>query len=129
MTMSASKPRTTSFSLILVIVIIGLIPIPFIDLVNYSEDDTMMSSVDGLATSAYIVLGLGMCSSLMLYVALCILSKNLSITGVLFSLLTAQIIILPISQIIGPVLGVILGCVAGLGSFILLKKKPNLLAA
>ena len=128
MTMSASKPRITS-SLILVIVIIGLIPIPFIDLVNYSEEDTMSLSIDGIATSVYIVLGLGICSSLILSVALCTFYKNLSITGVLFSILAAQIIILPISQIIGPVLGVILGCVAGIGSFILLKKKPNLLAA
>ena len=127
MIMPASKPRITS-SLILVIVIVGLIPIPFIDLVNYSEEDTMLLSVDGVAASVYIVLGLGVCSSLMLSVALCILYKNLSVRSVLFSILTAQIIILPISQVIGPVLGVILGCVAGIGSFILLKKKPNLLA-
>ncbi len=124
MTLSASKPKIT-LSLIFVVVIIGLIPIPLVDLASYSGDT--MLSIDGIAMSVYIVLALGICTSLMLFVALCILFKNLTVTGVLFSILTAQIIILPISQVIGPVLGVILGGVAGLVSFTLLK-KTNLLA-
>ena len=125
--MSASKPKIV-FPLILIVAIIGLIPIPLIDLVSHSggNDNDSQISIDGNGTSVYIVLILSMVSSLILFIVLCLVFKNLSLAGVLFSILLAQIIVLPISQVIGPVLGVLLGGIAGVATFIILT-KTNLL--
>ncbi len=108
---------------ILIIIAIFLVMISWIKGLEFDINNQVM--VDGITTSFTVVMILTVMFSLLSWVLFSWASKNILPIGIPLSIITSTSLLIPFSQVLGPMAGIILGIVAGFTAFMLQKKIIN----
>lgn len=107
----------------LIILAIFLVILPWVQGLHTGINNEVM--VDGITTSAIVVMIITLIISLMSWGLLSWASKNISFSGILLGIISGASLIIPFLNILGPMAGVIVGVVAGFVAFMLQKKMLN----
>jgi hypothetical protein len=108
---------------LLIIIAVFLVLIPWIQALDYDPYNGVR--VDGIHTSATIVMTLTIALSLLSWFLLSWASKNIKSAGIPLSIITGTSLILPFMGVMGPMAAIIVGIVAGFTAFMLQKKMIN----
>ncbi|MGY5147906.1 MAG: hypothetical protein ACW9W4_07905 [Candidatus Nitrosopumilus sp. bin_7KS] len=108
---------------LLIIIASFLVLIPWAGGLEFGINNEVM--VDGFTISAITVMILTLSFSMTSWFLLSCASKNISIPGILLSIITGASLVIPFLQVLGPMAGVIVGVVAGFAAFMLQKKMTN----
>jgi len=108
---------------LLIILAIFLVILPWVQGFHTGINNEVM--VDGITTSAIVVMIITLIISLMSWGLLSWASKNISFSGILLGIISGASLIIPFLNILGPMAGVIVGVVAGFVAFMLQKKMLN----
>lgn len=84
-----------------------------------------MIVVDGLASSAVIVLMISVVLALASWAVLSCATKNISPQGIALGIIVGASLVMPFLQILGPMSGVVVGIVAGFVAFLFQKRISN----
>ncbi|QLH06143.1 hypothetical protein [Nitrosopumilus ureiphilus] len=104
----------------LIIIAILLVLLPWISGLEFGINNQVM--VDGITISATVVMSITIVFSLVSWFLFSWASKNIKFAGVLLSIITGASLVIPFTQVLGPMTGVIVGVVAGFAAFMLQKK-------
>ncbi len=96
-----------------------LVLVPWFEGSKFSTNEFM---VDGVATSAIVVLVVAIAFSLVSWLILSAISKDIKLLGIALGIITGAAMVIPFLQVLGPMAGVIVGVVAGFVAFLLQKK-------
>lgn len=107
----------------LIIIAVFLVLIPWIQVLD--SDPYNGITVDGIPTSATIVMILTIAFSLLSWFLLSWASKNIKSAGIPLSIITGTSLVLPFMGVLGPMAAIIVGIVAGFTAFMLQKKMIN----
>ena len=99
-----------------------LVLVPWFEGSKFSTNEFM---VDGVATSAIVVLVVAIAFSLVSWLILSAISKDIKLLGIALGIITGAAMVIPFLQVLGPMAGVIVGAVAGFVAFLLQKKIAN----
>lgn len=99
-----------------------LLLVPWAGMLDFESDRVQ---VDGIATSAVIVMALAVSFSMVSWSILSWASKSIKPVGILLSIITGAALVIPFIQVLGPTAGVLVGAVAGFSAFMLQKKTTN----
>ncbi len=107
---------------LLTVIAAFLLSIPLLDTLDF---DFGGIQVDRISTSAIIVMALAVFFSLVAWLILSAVSKNLRPAGSLLSIITGASLTIPFLHVLGPISGIPVGVVAGFSAFTLQKKMVN----
>ena len=107
----------------MIIIAVFLVLIPWIQVLDYDPYNGIR--VDGIHTSAIIVMTLTITFSLLSWFLFSWASKNIKSAGIPLSIITGTSLILPFMGVMGPMVAIIVGIVAGFTAFMLQKKMIN----
>ena len=107
---------------ILAAIAVFLLLVPWTETLEF---ELGMIQVDGLTTSAVMVMLLSVSFSIIFWLILSWLFKCITQVGILLSIITAAALVIPFIGVLGPVAGVLVGIVAGFSAFMLQKKVIN----
>ena len=108
---------------LLMIIATCLVLIPWAGGLEFDINNKVM--VDGITISSITVMALTLFFSGMSWFLLSWASKNITIPGILLSIITGASLVIPFLQVLGPMTGVIVGVVAGCVAFMFQKKMAN----
>ena len=108
---------------LLIIIAILLVLLPWVRGLELNVNNEVM--VDGITTSAIIVMILTMVFSMVSWLLLSWASKSIKFTGFLLSIITGASLVIPFLQVLGPMAGIIVGVVAGFVAFMLQKRMTK----
>ena len=106
----------------LAIIAIFLLLIPWIGMLDFDRGNVQ---VDGIRTSAIIVMTLAVFFSIVSWSALSWASKSIKPAGILLSIITGASLVIPFIQVLGPMAGIFVGVVAGFSAFMLQKRVTD----
>jgi hypothetical protein len=95
----------------LIIIAVFLVMIPWIRGLEFGMNNQVMA--DGITISSITVMILAIVFSLVSWVLLSWASKNIKPVGIPLSIITGASLLIPFSQVLGPMAGIIVGVVAG----------------
>ena len=104
---------------LLIIIAVFLVLLPWFQGLSLGINNEVM--VDGVTTSAIIVMTITLIFSLISWSLFSWASKNFSPLGVPLAIISGASIVIPFLQVLGPMTGVIIGIVAGFVAFMLQK--------
>ncbi|QLH10844.1 hypothetical protein DSQ20_04680 [Nitrosarchaeum sp. AC2] len=107
----------------MIILAIFLVILPWVQGLHSGINNEVI--VDGITTSAIVVMIITLIISLMSWGLLSWASKNISFSGILLGIISGASLIIPFLNILGPMAGVIVGVIAGFVAFMLQKKMLN----
>ncbi|QLH07151.1 hypothetical protein [Nitrosopumilus ureiphilus] len=105
---------------LLIIIAAFLVSIPWIRGLEFGMNNQVMWN--GITINSIIVMTLTIMFSLMSWVLFSWASKNIKPIGIPLSIITGTSLLIPFSQVLGPMAGIIVGIVAGFAAFMLQKK-------
>ena len=108
---------------LLTIIAAFLVLIPWIKGLEFGMNNQVMA--DGITISSIIVMTIAIAFSLVSWFLLSWASKNISLAGLLLSVIAGASLAIPFIQVLGPMAGVIVGIVAGFAAFMLQKKMTD----
>ena len=118
---------------ILAIIAAFLLLVPWAGMLDFNQGRIR---VDGIATSAVIVMATTVLFSMASWSVLSWASKSIKPAGILLSVIAGAALIIPFIQVLGPMAAVLVGTVAGFSAFMLQKKaadparnRPSIVAA
>ena len=117
-----SFPTCSTKTGLLMAVAAFLVLVPWFEGSKFSTNEFM---VDGVATSAIVVLVVAIAFSLVSWLILSAISKDIKLLGIALGIITGAAMVIPFLQVLGPMAGVIVGAVAGFVAFLLQKKIAN----
>lgn len=97
-----------------------LVLIPWVRGLEFSMNNHVM--VDGITTSAIIVMMIAIVFSLVSWFLFSWATKNIKFAGIPLSIITSASLVVPFIQVMGPMAGIIVGIVAGFAAFTIQKK-------
>ena len=77
--------------------------------------------VDGITVSAIVVTGLSVVFSILSWFLFSLRPKNLSVQGIMISVITGVAIITPFKGVFGPMAGILVGIVGGFAAYMIGK--------
>ena len=107
---------------ILAVIAAFLLLVPWAGMLDFNPDRIQ---IDGIATSAVIVMTLAVLFSMVSWSVLSWASKSIKPTGILLSVITGAALIIPFIQVLGPMAAVPVGVAAGFSAFMLQKKAVD----
>ena len=107
---------------ILAIIAAFLLLVPWAGMLDFNPNRIQ---VDGIVTSAVIVMTLAVLFSMASWSVLSWVSKSIKPTGILLSVITGAALIIPFIQVLGPMAAVPVGVAAGFSAFMLQKKAAD----
>ena len=100
-----------------------LVLLPWIQELNMGISNDVM--VDGITTSAVIVMIITLAFSLITWSLFSWASKNITFSGVLLAIISGASLVIPFLQVLGPMAGILVGIVAGFAAFMLQQKTKD----
>ena len=110
-------------NVLLIAVAVFLVLVPWFELLSFGAGNEIM--VDGIATSAVIVLVIAVGFSLASWLVISWISKGIRLPGIALGVITGAALAVPFLQVLGPVAGVVVGVVAGFVAFLFQKKMAD----
>lgn len=107
---------------ILAVIAAFLLLVPWAGMLDFNPGRIQ---VDGIATSAVIVMTLAVLFSMVSWSVLSWASKSITPAGILLSVITGAALIIPFIQVLGPMAAVPVGVAAGFSAFMLQKKAVD----
>lgn len=107
----------------LVVVALFLVLLPWIQVLDVGM--TSEVTVDGITTSAIIVMAITLVFSLITWGLLSWAAKNILFSGVTLGIISGASTVVPFLQVLGPVSGMLVGIAAGFAAFMLQKKMTS----
>lgn len=107
----------------LIIITVFLLMLPWAKGLDFSPNNEVM--VDGITTSAIIVMAVTVFFSLISWFLFSWASKTMILAGALLSIIVGASLLMPFLQVLGPMAGIVVGVVAGFAAFMLYKKAEN----
>ena len=107
----------------LIAVAVFLVLVPWFEVLSFGAGNEIM--VDGIATSAVIVLVIAIGFSLASWLVISWISKGIRLPGIALGVITGAALAVPFLQVLGPMAGVIVGVVAGFVAFLFQKKMAD----
>ena len=109
----------TSF---LAIIAVFLLLIPWVSMLDFDMGNVQ---VDGIVTSAVVVMTLTVFFSIVSWSVLSWASKSIKPAGILLSIITGASLVIPFIHVLGPMAGVLVGVVSGFSAFMLQKRMAD----
>ena len=100
-----------------------LVLVPWFVFAGLGADGTIV--VDGMASSAVIVLTISIVLALASWAVLSCATKNISPQGIALGIIAGASLVMPFLQVLGPMSGVVVGIVAGFVAFLFQKRIAN----
>ena len=110
-------------NVLLIAVAVFLVLVPWFELLSFGAGNEIM--VDGIATSAVIVLVIAVGFSLTSWLVISWISKGIRLPGIALGVITGAALAVPFLQVLGPMAGVVVGVVAGFVAFLFQKKMAD----
>ncbi|GKS67064.1 hypothetical protein YTPLAS73_06110 [Nitrosarchaeum sp.] len=107
---------------LLIIIAVFLVTIPWVKGLEFSMNSQVMA--DGITISASIFMTIVIAFSLVSWFLLSWASKNISLTGLLLSVIAGASLAIPFLQVMGPI-AVVVGIVAGFAAYMFQKKMTD----
>jgi Amt family ammonium transporter len=82
-------------------------------------------TVDGITTSAFIVMAITLTFSLISWFLFSWASKSIALSGALLAIISGAFLVIPFLQVLGPMAGIMVGIVTGFVAFMLQKKMND----
>ena len=108
---------------LLIIIAAFLVLLPWFQGFDIGINNEVM--VDGITTSAFVVMIITIIFSLVSWFLFSWASKNIKFAGIPLSIITSASLVIPFLQVLGPMTAVIVGVVTGFAAFMIQKKMTN----
>lgn len=110
-------------TVLLIPIVVFLVSLPWLQGLNIGINNEVM--VDGVTTSAIVVITTTLSLSLISWALFSWASKSITSSGVLLAIISGASLVIPFLQVLGPMAGIMVGMVAGFVAFMLQKKMKE----
>lgn len=108
---------------LLIIIVVFLVLLPWIQRLDVGINNEVM--IDGITTSAIIVMIITLAFSLITWGLLSWATKIIKPSGITLGIISGAAIVIPFLEVLGPMAGIIVGITAGFVAFMLQKKMTD----